>query len=193
MSVPRESALDWVGLVARLILGAVLLIAGALKVVDLESSVLATRAYQILPYQVAVLVGYLLPMLEVVFGLLLITGLLTRIGGAVGALFMLAFAIAIASVWVRGISIDCGCFGGGGNIDPNEAIAKYPLEIARDLGLMALGVYLAVRPHSRFSLDRRLFGGPDDSAYAEDAYADDSDDDVTNDKTRPAPDTERSR
>ena len=44
------------------------------------------------------------------------------------------FIVAIASVWYRGISIDCGCFGGGGEVDASQT--QYPAEIARDLGLL---------------------------------------------------------
>ena len=63
----------------------VLVVAGALKVTNLESSVLAVRGYQLLPYEVALVVGYMLPLLEIIVGLLLIAGLLTRFAGAIGA------------------------------------------------------------------------------------------------------------
>ncbi len=50
----------------------------------------------------------------------------------------MAFIIGIASVWARGITIDCGCFGGGGY--DADAASQYPWEIARDVGLAgALG------------------------------------------------------
>ena len=57
-----------------------------------------------------------------------------RSGGDLRVLFV-AFIIGIASVWARGINIDCGCFGGGG-ADP-DAASQYPWEIARDVGLLA--------------------------------------------------------
>lgn len=110
----------WLRLVARLILGGVLLIAGLLKVGNLGESVLAVRAYRILPWDVTTVVGYALPLIEIFFGLLLIVGLFTRVSGIVGALLMLAFIIAIGSAWARGLSLDCGCFGGGGQISPKR-------------------------------------------------------------------------
>ena len=45
---------DWVGLAARLVLGGVLFVAGALKVTNLPSSALAVRAYKMLQYDVIV-------------------------------------------------------------------------------------------------------------------------------------------
>lgn len=156
----RSTVLDWVGLACRLVLGGVLVVAGALKVTNLESSVLAVRGYQLLPYEVALVVGYMLPLLEIIVGLLLIAGLLTRFAGAIGALLMVAFIIGISSAWARGISIDCGCFGGGGEIALEEAVKKYPVEIARDIGLAAAGIWLLVRPDSKFSLDRGWLGTP---------------------------------
>lgn len=143
----------WIGLAARLVLGGVLLAAGLLKVGNLGESVLAVRAYRLLPYELTSIVGYALPLVEIFVGLLLITGLFTRAAGVVGALLMAAFIIGIGSAWARGLSLDCGCFGGGGEISPAEAAAAYPWEIARDIGLLALGAWLAVKPRTPYSLD----------------------------------------
>jgi len=148
---------NWVSVAARLILGIVLIWAGASKVTNLVGSVQATAAYQILPYDLAKVVGQALPFIEIGVGILLVIGLFTRIIGAVGALMMLAFVIAIASVWARGISIDCGCFGEGGAISEAEAIAKYPWEILRDLGLMACGIWLVIIKKPFLAVDSSLF------------------------------------
>ncbi len=148
--------LDWVGLVARLILGGVLLVAGLLKVGSLGQSVLAVQAYQLLPYEMTFVIGYALPIVEIIVGLALLLGLFTRWSGLIGALMMVAFIIGISSAWTRGLSLDCGCFGGGGEISPEEAIAAYPLDIARDIGLALAGIWLTVRPESPFRLDSRL-------------------------------------
>ena len=153
----RRQLLDWIGLAARLVLGGVLVWAGAVKLPDLRESVLAVQAYKILPFDVATVVGYALPIAEVALGLLLILGLFTRAAGVLGALLMVAFVIGIAPAWARGLSIDCGCFGGGGEIAWQEARAKYPWEIARDVGLFLSGAWLAWRPRTPFAVDAWLF------------------------------------
>ena len=145
-------AQPWLTLLARLILGAVLLVAGALKVPNLPKSAMAVRAYEMLPIPIANFLGYTLPWIEIGLGLLLIVGVTVKISGALGALTMLAFIIAITQAWARGLSIDCGCFGGGGTIDPEDT--KYLSEIIRDIGLMGLGIFLYLYPKGRFAIEK---------------------------------------
>ena len=147
---------DWFGLVARLLTGGVWIVAGALKLPHPADSVRAVRAYDLLPEAVVPAVGHLLPVLEVVIGLCLVLGVMVRGTSIVSALLFLAFIIGISSAWARGLSIDCGCFGGGGEIP--DAAEKYPGEIARDVGLLALSLWLVVRPRSRLALDTVLLG-----------------------------------
>jgi uncharacterized membrane protein YphA (DoxX/SURF4 family) len=147
---------DWIGLVARLVTGGVWLVAGLVKVPDPAASVRAVRAYELLPEAVVPFVGYVLPVVEVVVGLCLLLGALTRPMAVVSALLFVAFIIGISAAWARGLQIDCGCFGGGGY--DADATSKYPWEIARDVGLLALSLWLVVRPRTRFSLDSRLMG-----------------------------------
>ena len=147
--------LRWVGVVARVVVGGVWVYAGMLKLPHPDTSVTAVRSYQLLPAGLAETVGHLLPMLEIVVGGCLLLGLLTRVTGAASALLQIAFIIGIASVWSRGIAIDCGCFGNGG-ADP-VAFGKYPWEIARDTGLLALSLLLVWRPRTPLAVDNLLF------------------------------------
>ena len=145
--------MPWVGLVARLALGGVLIVAGSLKIPYPYKAAAAMRAYQLLPNSLASLLGYILPWFEVGLGLLLILGVALRLTGLFGALLMVLFIAAISSAWARGLTIDCGCFGGGGEVAPGQT--KYLQEIVRDIGLAAAGFYLYRRPDSRFALDNR--------------------------------------
>lgn len=145
-------AQPWLTLICRLVLGGVLIAAGVLKIGNLQKSAMAVRAYELLPISLANFLGYSLPWVELGIGLLLVTGALVRFAGLVGAVTMLAFIIAISQAWARGLSIDCGCFGGGGTIDPSQT--KYLSEIIRDIGLMALGIYLYFYPKGRFAIEK---------------------------------------
>ncbi len=146
---------EWLGTAARLVTGGVWIWAGWLKLPHPEESVLAVRAYQLLPGDSATTVGHLLPVLEIVVGGCLVLGLLTRGAATVSGLLFVAFIVGIASVWARGINIDCGCFGGGG-YDP-DATSKYPWEIARDIGLLALSAYVVWQGRTRLALDNLPF------------------------------------
>ncbi len=161
---------------ARLVVGGVWIVAGAIKLPDPAGSVRAVRAYDLLPEAVVPTVGHLLPVLEVVVGVCLVVGLLTRPMALLSTVMLLGFVIGIASAWARGLQIDCGCFGGGG-YDP-EAAAAYPWELARDAALMLASLLVAtVRP--RLALDRVLF--PSSGREGEDAPADQTDLHLTKD------------
>ena len=142
----------WLTLIARLILGGVLLAAGGLKIGNLQKSAMSVRAYELLPVGLANFFGYVLPWIEIGMGLLLIAGVAVSIVGLLGALTMFAFVVAIAQAWARGLSIDCGCFGGGGQVDPEDT--KYLSTILRDIGFLLLGVYLYYFPKGKFGIEK---------------------------------------
>ena len=142
---------------ARLTLGGVLLVAGGLKVFKPTESANAVAAYKLLPTDLAHLMGYALPWLEVAIGLLLIFGFMVRPAAVLSGLIMVVFIGAIASVWARGMLIDCGCFGGGGEIDPSlasEVRMNYFIEIMRDLGLALAALYLYFFPYGKLSIEK---------------------------------------
>ena len=143
---------SWFGLLSRLVLGGVLFAAGWLKIFTPAKSAMAVRAYEVLPIGLANFVGIALPWLEVGFGILLIIGVAVRLSAIVGGGLMLLFIAAISQAWVRGLSIDCGCFGGGGAVEPGET--KYLSEILRDTGLALLALYLIRYPLTRFAVEK---------------------------------------
>ena len=144
-------------LLARLVLGGVLLAAGGLKAFVPADAANAVAAYRILPTPVAHIVGYAVPWLEIAIGLLLIFGVSVRWATTVGGVTMLVFVGAIISVWARGMLIDCGCFGGGGVIDSStvdEVHRTYFIEIMRDLGLALCALYLYFYPYGLFGVEK---------------------------------------
>jgi uncharacterized membrane protein YphA (DoxX/SURF4 family) len=134
------------------VLGGVFVVAGVLKAVDPQSSVAAVGAYRLLPASLATIVGWGLPFAEIALGLLLLAGIATRAVAAVAGLLLVIFIAGVVSAAARGLSIDCGCFGGGGQVDPGET--AYGTELVRDGGLLLLATWLVWKPRSRFALDR---------------------------------------
>lgn len=151
----QKSWQRWVGLVARLILGVTLIVAGLLKVTAVDSSIAAVRTYRIVSWDFAKVIGTAMPVVEIIVGLAILVGLLTRWSALLGALAMVAFIAGIASVWARGISLDCGCFGGGGlRQDPWPTVVHgYIKDIVRDTGLFLCGLWLVINPRTALSLD----------------------------------------
>jgi len=139
----------------RVVLGGVFLVAGLLKLPEPAANVRAVRAYRLLPESVVAVVGHGLPILEILLGACLILGLVTRVAAVVSAVLLTAFVVGIGSAWARGLSIECGCFGGGAGPSAN-ASAAYPWEIARDVGLLLAAGWLVWRPSTPWAIDNRL-------------------------------------
>src|SRR5690606_20758620 len=108
--------LDWSGTVARVVLAGVWLVSGVVKAMDLASSRSAVRGFRLLPEDLADLVGLGLPWLEIMLGLFLLLGFATRVSAVLSALLLVAFLVGVISAAARGLTIDCGCFGGGGDV-----------------------------------------------------------------------------
>lgn len=144
----------WIGLAFRVILAAVLIYAGVIKVFEPDGARNAILAYRIFDAGIATFLGWALPIGEIVIGLLLLVGLFVRWAGLVTALLMMGFVIGIASVWMRGYNIDCGCFGGGGDITGEGKNWRYASEILRDLLFAGMGVWLVAWPVTALGLER---------------------------------------
>jgi uncharacterized membrane protein YphA (DoxX/SURF4 family) len=151
--LPR--AQPWLSTAARLVLAGVWLAAGASKVGDLPASTRAVHAYQLTPYELSAVLGGALPFVELALGLLLLAGLATRLAAAASTALLAVFATGISSAWARGLAIDCGCFGTGGELAAGVE-PTYTLQLVRTTALLGLAVILLIFPTTRFSADARL-------------------------------------
>ncbi len=144
--------LDLVSFIARFGLAAVWLWSGTVKLLNPLDARMAIAAYELVPAGGAVeAVAVGLPALELVLGLMLLLGLFLRPAAVLSAIVMAGFVAGIVSVWARGLSIDCGCFGGGG-YDADAGAASYLTSIARDVLFLAMAAWAAWRPFSRFAV-----------------------------------------
>ena len=141
-----ERVRDVVGTVVRLGLAAVFLVSGVLKAVDPDTTYVAVRAYDVLPKPGVAVVAGVLPWLEIALGLLLLAGVATRLVAAAGGILMLVFITGVTQAWARGLSIDCGCFGGGGAVAPDQT--SYGTELLRDTAFLLMAAWLVVRPRT---------------------------------------------
>lgn len=117
----------------RVALALVFIYAGGSKMSDVTVFAGHVAAYQILPYAMNYLVAVTLPYIEFLAGLLLLFNARVRpalvaIGGMTGV-----FMLALGSVLLRGLEIDCGCFNPGEGESVSAQVA-----LLRDVGLMIL-------------------------------------------------------
>ncbi len=142
-------------LASRIILGGVFLVAGATKIANPGALAAAIRSYELpLPEWFVSLSAHALPYLEVLLGLYLLAGLFTKISAWATNGLTLLFLLALLQGVVRGLEIDCGCFGFSAGNTSNLWLAA-----ARDVGLLVLGLHVALAPLGRFSVDALLRRG----------------------------------
>ena len=158
MSPLSRPVADGLGTVVRLGLATVFLVSGALKVVDPAQTRVAVRAYELLSPDLVGPVATVLPLVELALGTLLVAGAFTRWVALASAVLLLVLMTAVTQAWARGLSIDCGCFGGGGAVAKGST--RYPQELARDVGMLLLALWLLVRPRTALSVEGWLRADP---------------------------------
>ena len=110
-------------LAARLIVGGVLIYAGASKAAaPAEEFAYVISAYDFIPSGMALPMAGILPWIELLLGWSLVMGLHTRAAAAAAGAAFACFMLALGSVVARGIPLpNCGCFGDGVHFTPGQA------------------------------------------------------------------------
>ncbi len=134
-------------LLSRLILGMVFIVASIDKIALPEAFAASIQAYDLLPIGIINILALVIPWMELLCGIFLVTGMLVRSSSAVVSVLLGVFVIAMVSALLRNLTIDCGCFG--------KAYAT-PVSWARvleDAGLLLLGLHLFFFPYPHFSIE----------------------------------------
>ncbi len=101
----------YVVLLIRWTLGGVLAVAGIAKLCDRAMFVRAVHSFRILPPRLSQQLGLVIPYVEVGTGLLLLIGLESRLAAVLAIVLFTGFAVAIGVNVLRGVDLDCHCFG----------------------------------------------------------------------------------
>lgn len=128
-----QAAVYWM---SRLGLSGVFIYAAVPKILSPQDFADALAAYHILPRQVINLWALGLPFFELISGLLVLTGCYFRIGLLSIMSLLVIFLGAILAALLRGLPINCGCFGAESWFGSGLWIS-----IFRDLVLLAGAVY----------------------------------------------------
>ncbi len=135
--IDKRRLLTWT---IRLILAAVFIVAGIIKIADPQGFATNIDNYRILPYPLVTVTAIVLPWLEVVLGMALLSGIWIR-GASLWVVILNAiFLVAISSALIRGLDIDCGCFSTGG-----EGTQIGIRKLLEDVVLLAGGLWLYVQ------------------------------------------------
>jgi putative oxidoreductase len=129
---------------SRLVLAGLFAMAAVPKILDPTSFARDVENYHLLPPELVAIVAVLLPPLELVLSIALLTGVHARGAAIVTGGLLLAFAGGMAQAIARGIDLDCGCFGSA------LAMEVSGWTIARNLALFALAMLVAIAPDVPF-------------------------------------------
>jgi putative oxidoreductase len=143
----------WLEIVVRVVLGAVFIYAGSVKIMAPEPLADSIASFAILPGALVVPLALGLPPFEIASGALLIIGWPRGIGAMAVLVVCAVFCIALGSALARGITVDCGCFGAGIPLR-----TKMWWDLGRDVLLLAGALF--VYGYSRRELEPAAPGRP---------------------------------
>jgi uncharacterized membrane protein YphA (DoxX/SURF4 family) len=124
------------GLIARLVLASVFISAALPKLKDPVAFAAAIDAYRTISGSWAMAAATVLPWLELIIAVGLLTPWLRRASAWIMALLLGLFIALHLSAWARGLNIDCGCFGESGS-SPD-----YHWLILRNLALLLATIFI---------------------------------------------------
>lgn len=135
----------------RVLLGAIFVLAGASKLVDQQPFVAALVALNLFSGWLIDLIRICLPIFEVIVGILLVIGLLTRFSSLAATVLLFTFVTVYFPYFLTGRpDINCGCFAGlsDGKIDI--------FFLFRNSVLFLIALYIYSQHTHAWSFDRRL-------------------------------------
>ncbi len=97
--------------IARIFLGFLFIYAGAEKISNPADFSQSIMNYKLFPVEIINIFAITLPWIEVVCGLLLLFGISVRENSLIIFSLLFVFTLAVAISMIRGLNLDCGCFG----------------------------------------------------------------------------------
>lgn len=123
-------------LLLRFILGFVFIYAGIEKTIEPGAFANSISNYKLIPEIFVNIIAITLPWIELITGILLIFGISVKENAMIISALLFLFIVMIAISLMRGLSIDCGCFGTVGG----AKIGMY--KIIENILLLAIGGHL---------------------------------------------------
>ncbi|CAN5470291.1 DoxX family membrane protein [soil metagenome] len=99
--------------VTKIAVGSIFIFTGVSKLLDLQAFSDNIVTFDLAPYIFTNLIALTLPVLEVIFGGMLLFGKQDRVAALGIACLAALFFVAFSQAALRGLNVDCGCFGAG--------------------------------------------------------------------------------
>ena len=144
MMPPGNSRRNYAVLAVSIAVAAVFIYSGIDKLRDPLQFADSTAAFAILPAVFINLLVMGLPPFEIASGVLLLAPRTRRVGALAVAVISVMFFTALASALLRGLTLDCGCFGVGA---PSRS--RMWIELVVDTVLFAGAMFVYLRSITR--------------------------------------------
>lgn len=119
--------------VLRIVIGGLFIYAAIGKIADPQGFANAVYRYEVLPAYFVNIPAIILPFIEFIAGLFLLLGLYKRGSSFLISLMLSVFIILLLSAYLRGLTIDCGCF----YLENTSTKSDIIVSIIRDLFMLA--------------------------------------------------------
>lgn len=140
-----KNGLSIIVLIARILIGGILIYASIDKIVDPSGFARTIDNYHLIPFGLENIMAIILPWLELIIGLCLIIGVFIDGAAFLVIIMMVVFISAITYAILNGYNIECGC-----GLKPGELIGIQ--KIIEDITYLILAWMILKRPNHRFEL-----------------------------------------
>ena len=134
----------------RIVLGGMFIYSSIHKIWSPGEFAIAIRGYELLPVGLTNLFALLIAWSEALAGIMLILGVMTKKAAGAILLMLVMFTVAVLATMIKGLVIDCGCFGA----DDNQS-TSLPLVI-RNLFLIAAAAMVMLFDRGAWSVSSVL-------------------------------------
>jgi putative oxidoreductase len=130
----------------RVVIGGLFLYSSAHKILHPDQFAIAIRGYELMPLGLTNAFALFVAWSELVAGVMLLFGVMTKKAAGAILILLVMFTIAILSTMIRGMAIDCGCFSNEGGSETNITL------VIRNLFLIAGSVMVMLFDRGSWSL-----------------------------------------
>ena len=127
-------------LLCQVAIALVFLLAAITKIGDAGTFARQIHNYRLVPFGLENLLAITLPWVELLMGLAILLRVQPRAGSAVGAGLMALFLVVVGAAVVRGLDIECGCFG------TSDATHVGVAKLLENTAFLALAIVACRRP-----------------------------------------------
>lgn len=114
----------------RIVIAFIFIYAGAEKISDPESFARSISNYKLLRIAMVNVTAIFLPWLELVSGVLLLFGISVKENSSIILSMLIVFTLGITISIIRGLNIDCGCFGSDNKVGLLKLLENFLMILA---------------------------------------------------------------